>query len=105
MSLLYPPFKLSKAEGDSGQLPCSLAVLSTLILSSLCFRSVSVFSSELIDALVATVGVDRAMMGSDDSFEISDPDPSASQRHETVRNRPRRKPLFRNVSRLFDITE
>jgi aminocarboxymuconate-semialdehyde decarboxylase len=64
-----------------------------------------VFSSELIDTLVATVGIDRVMMGSDYPFDMGDPDPVGLVNGTKLAESDRRKILFSNASRLFKITE
>lgn len=63
-----------------------------------------VFSSELIDTLVATVGVDRIMMGSDYPFDMGDQDPVGLVNGTKLSESDRQKLLFSNASRLFKIT-
>jgi aminocarboxymuconate-semialdehyde decarboxylase len=62
-----------------------------------------VFSSELINNLVKTVGVDRVMMGSDYPFDMGDPDPVGLVNTATLSDTDRQKVLFGNASRLFRI--
>ncbi len=62
-----------------------------------------VFSPGLIDNLVATVGVDRVMMGSDYPFDMGDEDPVALVRQAKLSEADREKVLFGNASRLFRI--
>jgi aminocarboxymuconate-semialdehyde decarboxylase len=63
-----------------------------------------VFSSELIDSLVATVGVDRVMMGSDYPFDMGDQDPVGLVNGTRLSEIDRQKLLFSNASRLFKVT-
>jgi aminocarboxymuconate-semialdehyde decarboxylase len=63
-----------------------------------------VFSSDLIDTLVATVGVDRIMMGSDYPFDMGDQDPVGLVNGTKLSEIDRQKLLFSNASRLFKIT-
>jgi aminocarboxymuconate-semialdehyde decarboxylase len=62
-----------------------------------------VFSSDLIDSLVKTVGVDRVMMGSDYPFDMGDPDPVGLVNKAKLSETDRQKVLFGNASRLFKI--
>jgi aminocarboxymuconate-semialdehyde decarboxylase len=62
-----------------------------------------VFSAELIDNLVKTVGVDRVMMGSDYPFDMGDPDPVGLVNKAKLSDTDRQKVLFGNASRLFKI--
>jgi len=62
-----------------------------------------VFSSGLIDNLVATVGTERVMMGSDYPFDMGDPDPVGLVRAAKLSDADREKILFGNASRLFRI--
>jgi aminocarboxymuconate-semialdehyde decarboxylase len=62
-----------------------------------------VFSSDLIDTLVATVGVDRVMMGSDYPFDMGDDDPVGLVKRSKLSEADREKVLFGNASRLFRI--
>lgn len=62
-----------------------------------------VFSADLIDNLVKTVGVDRVMMGSDYPFDMGDPDPVGLVNNAKLSETDRQKVLFGNASRLFKI--
>jgi aminocarboxymuconate-semialdehyde decarboxylase len=62
-----------------------------------------VFSAELIDNLIKTVGVDRVMMGSDYPFDMGDPDPVGLVNKAKLSDTDRQKVLFGNASRLFKI--
>ncbi|VIO73176.1 hypothetical protein CI1B_47800 [Bradyrhizobium ivorense] len=62
-----------------------------------------VFSPTLIDNLVATVGADRVMMGSDYPFDMGDDDPVGLVRQAKLSDADREKILFGNASRLFRI--
>lgn len=62
-----------------------------------------VFSPTLIDHLVATVGVDRVMMGSDYPFDMGDEDPVGLVKQATLSDTDREKVLFGNAGRLFHI--
>jgi aminocarboxymuconate-semialdehyde decarboxylase len=62
-----------------------------------------VFSSTLIDNLVATVGIDRVMMGSDYPFDMGDDDPVGLVNGAALSDNDRQKVLFGNASRLFRI--
>jgi aminocarboxymuconate-semialdehyde decarboxylase len=62
-----------------------------------------VFSSELIDTLVATVGVDRIMMGSDYPFDMGDPDPVGLVRGSKLSESDQERVLFSNAKGLFKI--
>jgi aminocarboxymuconate-semialdehyde decarboxylase len=57
----------------------------------------------LIDTLVATVGVDRVMMGSDYPFDMGDDDPVGLVKQSKLSEADREKVLFGNASRLFRI--
>ena len=64
-----------------------------------------VFSSALIDTLVATVGTDRVMMGSDYPFDMGDPDPiGLVKSSHTLSEADKHKLMFGNASRLFRIS-
>lgn len=64
-----------------------------------------VFSSALVDALVANVGVDRIMMGSDYPFDMGDPQPVDLVRGAaSLSESDRQKLLSGNASRLFRIS-
>lgn len=64
-----------------------------------------VFSSALVDALVANVGVDRVMMGSDYPFDMGDPQPVDLVRGAaSLSESDRQKLLSGNASRLFRIS-
>lgn len=62
-----------------------------------------VFSPNLIDQLVAAVGVDRVMMGSDYPFDMGDDDPVGLVNRSSLSDDDREKVLFGNASRLFRI--
>jgi aminocarboxymuconate-semialdehyde decarboxylase len=62
-----------------------------------------VFSAELIDNLIKTVGLDRVMMGSDYPFDMGDPDPVGLVNKAKLSDTDRQKVLFGNASRLFKI--
>lgn len=62
-----------------------------------------VFSPNLIDQLVAAVGVDRVMMGSDYPFDMGDDDPVGLVTRSNLSDDDREKVLFGNASRLFRI--
>ena len=62
-----------------------------------------VFAPQLIDALVATVGIDRVMMGSDYPFDMGDPDPVGTVRATKLSDADKEKLLYGNASRLFRI--
>lgn len=62
-----------------------------------------VFSPNLIDQLVAAVGVDRVMMGSDYPFDMGDDDPVGLVKRSNLSDDDRQKILFGNASRLFRI--
>lgn len=62
-----------------------------------------VFSSELIDALVATVGIDRVMMGSDYPFDMGDDDPVGLVKRTKLSNSDLEKILYSNAKGLFKI--
>lgn len=64
-----------------------------------------VFSAGLIEHLVATVGVDRVMMGSDYPFDMGDDDPVGLVKQSSLSDADRAKLLFGNASRLFRIGE
>lgn len=61
------------------------------------------FRADLIDALVAMVGVDRVMMGSDYPFDMGDDDPVRLVNQTRLSDPDRRKVLSGNASRLFRI--
>jgi aminocarboxymuconate-semialdehyde decarboxylase len=64
-----------------------------------------VFSSALIDTLVASAGVDRVMMGSDYPFDMGDPDPVGLVKNAALLSESeQQKLLFGNASRLFRIS-
>ena len=64
-----------------------------------------VFSSALIDTLVASVGVDRVMMGSDYPFDMGDPEPIGLVKNTaSLSAAEQQKLLFGNASRLFRIS-
>lgn len=62
-----------------------------------------VFSSSLIDTLVATVGADRVMMGSDYPFDMGDEDPVGLVNRSSMSDNDRDKVLFGNANRLFKV--
>ncbi len=63
-----------------------------------------VFSTELVETLVAAVGVDRVMMGSDYPFDMGDPDPvGLVMTSKTLSDADKHKLMFGNASRLFKI--
>ncbi|WP_398466402.1 amidohydrolase family protein [Tardiphaga sp.] len=62
-----------------------------------------VFSPTLIEQLIAMVGVDRVMMGSDYPFDMGDDDPVGLVRQAKLSDGDREKILFGNASRLFRI--
>jgi aminocarboxymuconate-semialdehyde decarboxylase len=62
-----------------------------------------VFSSQLIETLVATVGIDRVMMGSDYPFDMGDPDPVGLVRQTKLSEAEQQKVTFGNAARLFKI--
>ncbi|MDB5504041.1 MAG: hypothetical protein JWR89_3943 [Tardiphaga sp.] len=62
-----------------------------------------VFSSELIDALVATVGIDRVMMGSDYPFDMGDEDPVGLVKRTKLSDSDLDKILYSNARGLFKI--
>jgi aminocarboxymuconate-semialdehyde decarboxylase len=64
-----------------------------------------VFSSALIDTLVAAVGADRVMMGSDYPFDMGDPEPVGLVKNSaTLSEADKQKLMFGNASRLFRIS-
>jgi aminocarboxymuconate-semialdehyde decarboxylase len=62
-----------------------------------------VFSPALIDTLVATVGADRVMMGSDYPFDMGDDDPVGLVNRSSLADNDRHQVLYGNASRLFRI--
>jgi aminocarboxymuconate-semialdehyde decarboxylase len=62
-----------------------------------------VFSSELVEALVGTVGADRVMMGSDYPFDMGDPDPVGLVRKTRLSEAEQHKVMSANAARLFRI--
>jgi aminocarboxymuconate-semialdehyde decarboxylase len=62
-----------------------------------------VFRSDLIDAVVAMVGADRLMMGSDYPFDMGDRDPVGLVNGTRLSEADRGKLTFGNASRLFKI--
>lgn len=62
-----------------------------------------VFRADLIDALVAMVGADRVMMGSDYPFDMGDQDPVGLVSATRLSEADRGKLTFGNASRLFKI--
>jgi aminocarboxymuconate-semialdehyde decarboxylase len=62
-----------------------------------------VFRAGLIDALVATAGADRVMMGSDYPFDMGDEDPLGLVNKTQLSDGDREKLTFANASRLFRI--
>ena len=60
-----------------------------------------VFRPELIEALVAAVGADRVMLGSDYPFDMGDTDPVALVRQARLDEADRAKILSTNALRLF----
>lgn len=62
-----------------------------------------VFRADLIDALVALVGADRVMMGSDYPFDMGDDDPVGLVKQTRLSDADREKLTFGNASRLFRI--
>jgi aminocarboxymuconate-semialdehyde decarboxylase len=63
-----------------------------------------VFSSDLIETLVAPVGADRVMLGSDYPFDMGDPDPVGLVDATSLSAADKNKLTFENASRLFRIT-
>jgi aminocarboxymuconate-semialdehyde decarboxylase len=64
-----------------------------------------VFSAGLIEALVAMVGADRVMMGSDYPFDMGDDDPVGLVKQARLSEADRQKLTFLNASRLFKIPQ
>ena len=62
-----------------------------------------VFRADLIEALVATAGADRVMMGSDYPFDMGDEDPVGLVSKAQLSDGDREKLTFGNASRLFKI--
>ena len=62
-----------------------------------------VFAPQLIDALVATVGIDRVMMGSDYPFDMGDDDPVGLVRRTKLSHSELEKVLCSNAKGLFKI--
>ncbi|HLG79834.1 MAG TPA: amidohydrolase family protein [Bradyrhizobium sp.] len=62
-----------------------------------------VFSSDLIETLVATVGADRVMLGSDYPFDMGDPDPVGLVEATSLSAVDKNKLMFSNASRLFRV--
>jgi aminocarboxymuconate-semialdehyde decarboxylase len=62
-----------------------------------------VFRTDLIEALVAMVGTDRLMLGSDFPFDMGDDDPVGLVNKARLSEADREKITFGNASRLFKI--
>jgi aminocarboxymuconate-semialdehyde decarboxylase len=59
--------------------------------------------SKRVEPLVATVGVDRVMMGSDTPFDMGDPDPVGLVNGTKLSEIDRQKIFFSSASGLFKI--
>jgi aminocarboxymuconate-semialdehyde decarboxylase len=64
-----------------------------------------VFRTDLIEALVAMVGTDRLMLGSDFPFDMGDDDPVGLVNRARLSEADREKITFGNASRLFKISK
>ena len=64
-----------------------------------------VFRADLIDALVAMVGTERLMLGSDFPFDMGDDDPVGLVNKARLSQADREKITFGNASRLFKISK
>jgi aminocarboxymuconate-semialdehyde decarboxylase len=64
-----------------------------------------VFRTDLIEALVAMVGTDRLMLGSDFPFDMGDDDPVGLVNKARLSEADREKITFGNASRLFKISK
>ena len=64
-----------------------------------------VFRTELIEALVAMVGTDRLMLGSDFPFDMGDDDPVGLVNKARLSETDREKITFGNAGRLFKISK
>jgi aminocarboxymuconate-semialdehyde decarboxylase len=64
-----------------------------------------VFRTDLIEALVATVGTERLMLGSDFPFDMGDDDPVGLVNRARLSEADREKITFGNASRLFKISK
>lgn len=62
-----------------------------------------VFSSDLVETLVASIGADRVMLGSDYPFDMGDPDPVGQVEATSLSAVDKSKLIFSNASRLFRI--
>jgi aminocarboxymuconate-semialdehyde decarboxylase len=64
-----------------------------------------VFRTDLIEALVAMVGTDRLMLGSDFPFDMGDDDPVGLVNRARMSEADREKITFGNAGRLFKISK
>ena len=64
-----------------------------------------VFRTDLIEALVAMVGTDRLMLGSDFPFDMGDDDPVGLVNKAQVVGSRSQKITFGNAGRLFKISK
>jgi aminocarboxymuconate-semialdehyde decarboxylase len=64
-----------------------------------------VFRTDLIEALVAMVGTDRLMLGSDFPFDMGDDDPVGLVNKARLSEADREKITFGNAGRLFKISK
>ena len=64
-----------------------------------------VFRTDLIKALVAMVGTERLMLGSDFPFDMGDDDPVGLVNRARLSEADREKITFGNASRLFKISK
>jgi aminocarboxymuconate-semialdehyde decarboxylase len=64
-----------------------------------------VFRTDLIESLVAMVGTDRLMLGSDFPFDMGDDDPVDLVNKTRLSEADREKITFGNASRLFTISK
>jgi aminocarboxymuconate-semialdehyde decarboxylase len=62
-----------------------------------------VFSTDLIETLVAVAGADRVMMGSDYPFDMGDEDPVGRVNKTNLSDADKQKLLYGNAGRLFRI--
>jgi aminocarboxymuconate-semialdehyde decarboxylase len=64
-----------------------------------------VFRTDLTEALVAMVGTERLMLGSDFPFDMGDDDPVGLVNRARLSEADREKITFGNASRLFKISK
>jgi len=64
-----------------------------------------VFRTDLIEGLVAMVGTERLMLGSDFPFDMGDDDPVGLVSRALLSEADREKITFSNASRLFKISK